>query len=232
MENAQTFETEIVNAAIAIFVKTPSLSSVKTRLAATLGSTAAQEFYLLSLTSVQETVKSANITPYWAVAEESGLDNTLWQSFPSLHTGEGDLGQRQHNVYETLLKRHERVLLIGADAPQLSKQILEQAILALDANDFVIGPARDGGYYLFGGRVATPAEIWTGVPWSTSVTRERLEAALPSAPFHLQVLTDVDTQDDLQFIEAEMPGVLSEQQKHLVEWAKDHAGAAHQSLVV
>ncbi len=211
-----------MSAAIAIFVKTPSLSPVKTRLAAGVGGKAAQEFYLLSLKAVQATVKNVKVTPYWAIAEEGGLDNPLWKSFPGLHTGEGNLGKRQHHIYATLLKTHDRVLLIGADAPQLSKVLLEQAILALDATDFVIGPARDGGYYLFGGRVSTEQEIWTDVPWSTSATRERLEAALPSKPLHLPLLTDVDTQGDLQFIEAEMPGVLSKEQKYLIEWIKDY----------
>lgn len=204
--------------AIAIFVKTPSLSPLKTRLAAGVGDKAAQAFYRLSLNAVQTTVRDVNVTPYWAVAEEGGLDNPLWKHFKSLYTGEGNLGQRQHHVYETLLKKYDQVLLVGADAPQLSKDLLEQAMLALNANDFVIGPARDGGYYLFGGRVSTPAEIWMDVPWSTSMTRERLETGLTSKPFHLPVLTDVDTENDLQYVEAEMLGVLSKQQKQLVEW--------------
>ncbi|PJB71712.1 MAG: hypothetical protein CO093_04550, partial [Alphaproteobacteria bacterium CG_4_9_14_3_um_filter_47_13] len=115
-------------------------------------------------------------------------------------------------------QKHDRVLLIGADAPQLSKDILEQAIVELDTNDFVIGPARDGGYYLFGGRISTEQKIWSSVPWSTSMTRERLEAVLPSKPVHLQILTDVDTKDDLNFIAREMPQKLNNSQKNLIEW--------------
>jgi len=214
-----------MSTAIAIFVKTPSLSPVKTRLAAGVGGKTAHAFYLLSLKAVQATVKDVNVTPYWAVAEEGGLNDPLWQSFSNLHTGNGNLGQRQHHIYETLLNKHDRVLLIGADAPQLSKELVEQAMSALDKNDFVFGPARDGGYYLFGGRVSTLAEAWTDVPWSTSITRERLEAALPSKPFNLPLLTDVDTESDLQFVEAEMPGILSEEQKHLIEWIKAHKHA-------
>lgn len=212
----------MMSTAIAIFVKTPSLSPLKTRLAAGVGNAAAQAFYLLSLKAVQATVHNVNVMPYWAVAEQGGLDNPLWKDFPTLHTGEGGLGQRQHHIYETLLKKHDRVLLIGADAPQLSKKLLEQAMLALDANDFVIGAARDGGYYLFGGRVSTPEAIWTDVPWSTSKTRQRLEAGLASKPFNLPLLTDVDTENDLHFIEEEMPGILSKEQKNLIEWIKNH----------
>ena len=212
----------IMSTAIAIFVKTPSLSPVKTRLAAGIGNDAAQEFYALSLEAVQETVKTVEIVLYWAVAEEKGLTDPLWLGFPTLHTGEGGLGERQHYIYETLLTNYDRVLLIGSDAPQISKDVLEQAIIALDTNDFVIGPARDGGYYLFGGRVSTEQKIWTSVPWSTSMTRERLEAVLPSKPVHLSMLTDVDTEDDLQYIRREMPEQITPEQNRILEWIENY----------
>lgn len=211
-----------MSTAIAIFVKTPSLSPVKTRLTAGIGKEKALEFYQLSLQCVQETVQSASVSAYWAVAEEDGLSNPLWQSFRARWTGEGGLGERQHHMYETLLQKHDRVLLIGADAPQISKDILEQASVALDTNDFVIGPARDGGYYLFGGRVSTEQKIWASVPWSTSMTRERLESVLPSKPVHLQMLTDVDTESDLQYIAQEMPQHKNAQQKQLTDWIENH----------
>jgi len=214
--------------AIAIFVKTPSLSPLKTRLAAGVGEDAAQAFYRLSLKAVEATAQTKKLTPYWAVGEEDGLEHPLWKNFSRLHTGDGNLGQRQHHVYETLLKTHDRVLLIGADAPQLSRDLLEQAMLALDENDFVIGPARDGGYYLFGGRVSTSADVWKNVPWSTAMTRERLEAGLGASIPYLALLTDVDTQSDLQRMVAEMPGALSEPQKQLRAWVKNLRAATTQ----
>lgn len=211
-----------MSTAIAIFVKTPFLSPVKTRLTEGIGEKKSLEFYHLSLKAVQEVVKSVEVIPYWAVAEEKGLTEPLWQDFKALWTGEGGLGERQHHIYETLLQNHDRVLLIGADAPQLSKNILEQAIIALDTHDFVIGPARDGGYYLFGGRISTEQKIWTSVPWSTSMTRERLESVLPKKPAHLQMLTDVDTAGDLDYLAEEMPGDMNNQQKQILEWIEDY----------
>ena len=211
-----------MSTAIAIFVKTPSLSPVKTRLAKSIGKTQALEFYQLSLRCVQETLKSVDIVAYWAVAEENGLAAPLWQDFKPLWTGEGGLGERQHHIYETLLQKHDRVLLIGADAPQISRDIIEKAIIALDTHDFVIGPARDGGYYLFGGRISTEQKIWTSVPWSTSITRERLESVMPSKPIHLDILTDVDTRDDLNFVTQEMPQHKNTMQKQLNDWIENH----------
>ena len=69
--------------------------------------------------------------------------------------GEGDLGARLDCVYAAL--RHggaPAVALLGADAPQLSpKHLAEAGFLALEAGaNFVIGPATDGGFYLFAGK--------------------------------------------------------------------------------
>lgn len=211
-----------MNAAIAIFVKTPSLSPVKTRLAAGLGDATAREFYALSLQAVKETVKTIEPNAYWAVAEEKGLTDPLWRGFPALHTGEGNLGERQYYIYETLLAHHDCVLLIGADAPQISGDMLEQALIELETNDFVIGPARDGGYYLFGGRITTPQKTWQNVPWSTEDTREALEAGLPSKPILLPLLTDVDTAGDLDYLAKEMPEDMNSEQKQILEWIENH----------
>lgn len=211
-----------MSTAIAIFVKTPALSPVKTRLAEGIGNEAAQEFYALSLQAIKETVKAVEAVPYWAVAEEKGLTDPLWLGSPSLHTGDGNLGERQYYIYETLLDNYDRVLLIGADAPQISRDILEQAIIALDTHDFVIGPARDGGYYLFGGRIKTPQKIWGLVPWSTGETRERLESLLPSEPAHLPLLTDVDTENDLKYMHQEMPEHITTEQALILEWIENY----------
>ncbi|MEZ5814265.1 MAG: glycosyltransferase [Alphaproteobacteria bacterium] len=205
-----------MSAAIAIFVKTPGLSSVKTRLAAGIGEAAALEFYDLSVKAVADAARQAEAKTYWAVAEEEGLGH--WLEFKALYTGGGSLGVRQRHVYETLRLEYKNVLLIGADAPQLSPEILNRAIAALENSDFVIGPARDGGYYLFGGRVAVDADIWAQVPWSANDTREVFESLLPSRPFYLSVLTDVDREGNLQAAIGEMPKNVSAAQKAVVDW--------------
>ncbi len=211
-----------MSTAIAIFVKTPSLSPVKTRLAATIGEGGAKEFYGLCLKAVQRTVENIEAVSFWVVAEKEGLDNSLWSAFKTLYAGEGGLGEQQHHIYEELLKTHDRVLLIGADAPQLSPEVIQEAVTSLDAHDFVIGPARDGGYYLFGGRVPLDKKIWIAVPWSSAMTRNRLEAVLPSKSCQLTLLTDVDTQDDLICAAQEMPKNMSAEQKNILNWIENN----------
>ena len=214
-------ETKIMRAALAVFVKTPDLSPLKTRLAAGVGEAIALEFYHLSLKAVETAAQNADVKSYWAVAEEEGLNNPLWSAFETLHTGEGGLGERQHHIYETLLEKHARVILIGADAPQISPKIIEDAITALDAHEFVIGPAYDGGYYLFGGRADVSEHIWTSMRWSSDMTRSEFENALPSKAFQLTFLTDVDEEKDLQVMSNEMPENISQQQQNLIDWIRD-----------
>ena len=204
--------------AIAIFVKTPGVSPLKTRLAATIGKAKAEHFFKLSLKCIVDTLNEIEINPYWAVAEKESLENPLWSDFNRLHTGEGDLGDRQSFVYHELLKVHDAVILIGADAPQLSIKTIEQAIEALKSHDYSIGPADDGGYYLLAGNKEISKEIWSTTPWSDAKTREILTDQLDSKPFELDVLTDVDTEVDLKQILNEMPEQMNASQLALKDW--------------
>jgi len=206
--------------AIAIFVKTPGISPLKTRLAATLGQEKAEEFYRLSLKSIESTLNELPLSPFWAVGEIEGLNDSLWNCFNKMHTGDGDLGDRQSHVYHELLKTHDAVLLIGGDAPQLSAKTLKIAIKQLETEDFVLGPADDGGYYLLGGRKKIRDKVWAETPWSDARTREILIEKLGQTPNQLEFLTDVDTEEDLKKMLDEMPSNLNENQKILKDWAK------------
>ena len=118
--------------AIAIFVKTPGVSPLKTRLAATIGQQRAEHFYQLSLNCIVSTLKTIEINPFWAIAEKESLNHPLWADINRMHTGEGDLGDLQSHVYHELLKTHEGVILIGGDAPQLSEEIIKHAMQSLE----------------------------------------------------------------------------------------------------
>lgn len=205
--------------AIAIFVKTPNLSPLKTRLAAGIGRGGADMFYDLSLRAIEETLSNIDgLYPHWAVGEQDGLNHPLWQKFPAFHTGNGDLGMRQYNVYRQLFKKHDKVLLIGADAPQISSDHIQGAIHALEIHDFVIGPAHDGGYYLFGGRIPTDKSVWNNITWSAETTRQELESKLGTDIYHLPFLTDIDHKNDLDILLTEMPNDKNEAQINLIDW--------------
>ncbi len=191
-----------MSAALAIFVKTPDLSPVKTRLAAAIGRDAAQRFHRRAADRIAATACAvgAVLTPYWAVAEADGLDDDQWQSLPRSWQGEGDLGARMARVYDTLLDRHGSALLIGADVPQVTPDDLIAAIAAVQRTDnpWVLGPAADGGFWLVGGHLPIPIAAWRDTPWSQPDTAVRFASALESAPTWLRTLRDVDSVDDLE----------------------------------
>ena len=163
--------------AIAVFVKTPGLSPVKTRLAAKLGQENAEAFHLASSRSVSSIVQTlstlADIQSYYAVAEESALKHHYWQDLPCLWQGEGGLGERMAHIYQTLLAKHDFVILVGADIPQMTSIDLLAATAWLPHNEqarLAFGPSDDGGFWLFGGNCKIPHTIWTDVAYSKADT--------------------------------------------------------------
>lgn len=185
-------------------VKTPTLSPVKTRLAAEIGGLRAEAFYLSSaeaVASVAREVLGTQLTTYWAVAEPQALRGTAWLDLPRLAQGEGGLGQRMAHVYRALRKAHAAALLIGADAPQITREMLFLAMrwLSLPGPRLVIGPARDGGFWMFGGNCDLPDEAWTEASYSAAQTRREFVAAMHGQGEWLQLdeLSDVDHAADL-----------------------------------
>ena len=221
--------------ALAIFVKTPGLSSVKTRLAAGIGAELAAEFYRLAVEAVRALARNAGselgLIPYWAVAEEAGLNHPAWSDLDRIWQGEGGLGTRLHTVYQQLLEKHAAVLLIGADSPQLDGGLLRSAVTELHrdgsvggAAPFVLGRTDDGGYYLFGGRQPVSREIFETVPYSVATTADAFARHLrPLGAIHeLPRLCDVDTVADLIELgqyHSTRPVLLPEQIR-VIEWAK------------
>jgi glycosyltransferase A (GT-A) superfamily protein (DUF2064 family) len=202
-----------LSAALAIFVKTPGLSPIKTRLAQALGDAAAGEFYRLSVNAIAAIARNTfaagvGLTPYWAVAEHAALGHADWQKFPVLWQGTGELADRLEHVHDELRTRHEQVLLIGADAPQICSADLSAALAALrdPAMPFALGRARDGGFWLLGSRVEIPRRVWQAVRYSDSRTADELSVALGALGgiAYLPQLTDVDTADDFPHLASEL----------------------------
>lgn len=205
---------------IAIFVKTPGLSAVKSRLAGEIGAEKALAFYRQAVRATAETVHGFLAAhPHWqarfVVAERAGCGNPLWQDFPARYSGGGNLAQRLHRVLQALVTVHGRALMIGADSPQITRADLEAAAAALHRRDWVIGPAADGGFWCLGSRIVLPPAVWQAAPFDrhhdggSGRVREALitaaaRAGIP-APALLRTLHDVDHAADLEAVEAEWP---------------------------
>jgi glycosyltransferase A (GT-A) superfamily protein (DUF2064 family) len=227
----------------AVFVKTPGLSPLKTRLAAAIGKDAAAEFHRLSAAAVasvltvaaSEGVRGAEaatrIEPHWAVAEAEALGT--WPGFPNVGQGAGELGARLAHVYDGMRRGGERVpVLLGADAPQLAPTTFASVTRALDDGaTFVLGPAADGGFYLLAGTAAIPPELWERVPYSSPETAAVLTRELEALPTRsaearvarLETLVDVDTAEDLAPLARALEALSSptREQRALLRWLQD-----------
>jgi len=192
---------------LAIFVKTPGLSPVKTRLAAGIGADS-ERWYRLAVDAVKSVVLEAQtragINAYWAVAESEGMQNSLWQSLPRLaqsDDSQAGLGERMGRVMRMLIRQHGFGILLGADAPQICAGDIEAAAEFLNNEKprLVLGPASDGGFWCVGSNVKLPIELWQSVNYSQPETyRDFVSAFSPHAEiFNLGFLSDVDEVGDL-----------------------------------
>lgn len=169
-----------MSGAIAVFVKTPGFSSVKTRLAVKLGKEKAEAFHLTSSRAVSSVVQalsqSDDVRSYYAVAEKQALTHEYWQDLPCVWQGNGGLGERMAHIYQSLLTKHDFVMLVGADIPQMTTEELLKASTWLSHEEqgrFAFAPSVDGGFWLFGGNVEIPQALWTDVTYSEADTGDQ-----------------------------------------------------------
>ncbi|PIV32480.1 MAG: hypothetical protein COS34_12910 [Lysobacterales bacterium CG02_land_8_20_14_3_00_62_12] len=189
---------------LAIFVKTPGHSALKTRLAAGIGGSAATGWYQAAAVAVMEVAETAaanvGLHVYWAIAEAAALDDPAWRGAARIGQGEGGLGTRMARVHRQLLERHGFALLIGADAPQLAADELRRAACWLQSPlpRAVIGLATDGGFWLFGSNRPLATANWEAVTYSQADSAQQFRAQMQNCGdwLELGVLGDVDTAAD------------------------------------
>ncbi len=195
--------------ALLIFAKNPVAGKVKTRLAATIGNEAALAVYLqlLSYTvGISSEVDADKFVFYSDHIEQEDLwDNQLF--FKQIQQG-NDLGERMKNALAVLFnKGYSKIVIIGTDCPELSREIISDAFKSLEEQDIVIGPAHDGGYYLLGMK-QLHATLFENINWSTNtVLAETLVKceALQMDYALLRTLRDIDRSEDLKYFQIVTP---------------------------
>jgi hypothetical protein len=180
--------------------KYPTPGRVKTRLAEAIGAAAACALYTAFLRDLAVRLGGGPWRLVWAVDPPgSDLSVILGGEGRCIDQRGADLGARMRHCFEELFAAGAgRVVMIGADAPHLSRQTVSAALTALDEHDVSIVPTRDGGYCLIGLRAAV--DLFTGVAMGTAAvwaqTRERI-ARLGLCAAVLPETFDVDDAADL-----------------------------------
>ncbi len=194
--------------AVAIFVKTPGLSPVKTRLAGSMGGEWARAWHERAARVTAEVARTAlqelGVRIFWAVAEPGGLEDRRWQDLPRIVQAGKDLGERMGTIHARLTREHGWCLLLGADAPQLDGAQLARAAgwLGQQRPAQVLGPARDGGFWTYGANTVPPAGAWRQVVYSRSDTAARFKSAMADCGnwLELDTLTDLDQCEDIDTV--------------------------------
>ncbi len=185
--------------ALLIFVKSPIVGEVKTRLAASIGNEKAIEVYQELLKHTRDIIKKVDAKPQIWYGNHIPTDD-IWSDYPRFEQPEGDLGAKMKYAFITALQSYAKVVLIGSDCPELSTHHLQEAFQLLENNDVVLGPATDGGYYLIGMKQMHDT-LFTDIVWSTVEVLDQTVQKIVKAGLSyalLEPLTDIDTVEDLR----------------------------------
>ncbi len=187
---------------ILVFLKPFEAGYVKTRLAATIGNNQALKVYrhLVEHTILQLHQMSHTTDVVLCYSRQPASNELSNADFPHMLQKGEDLGSRMLHALEWAHDRkYKKKIIIGTDCYDLTSEILEQAIRALQTKEVVLGPAEDGGYFLIGMKMPHP-DLFTDIPWSTSgvlsATEEVLVRMQPDW-LALPTLTDIDQEQDL-----------------------------------
>jgi len=206
-EKAVQFEFLNSKNLLLIFTRNPELGKCKTRLAATVGDHSALEIYKFLLEHTAGITKNTPATKqvFYSekIWEKDTWDTTIYDK--KLQKG-SDLGERMYHAFlEGFNSGFERIIVIGSDMYDLSQDDLENAFTRLNTNDYVIGPATDGGYYLLGMKTLDK-DIFKNKEWGTSTVLKDTLNHLKETKLHLlEAKNDVDIYDDIKDIDALKP---------------------------
>ena len=213
-----------MSCAIAVMAKAPRPGHSKTRLSPPLTPDEARDMSAAFLRDITQNIRDAaqrvDIVGYVAYAPfgcEPLFDGILAVGTQLLLAdGAGDMppgvdgfGRSLLHATRALFARgHGAVCVLNSDSPTLPTACLVQAAqhLAGGADQVVLGPAEDGGYYLLG-TTALHAQLYAGVDWSTGrvAAQTRAAAAGIGLPAHeLPPWYDVDDRAALHRLLADL----------------------------
>jgi len=184
--------------------------TVKTRLARSIGDDRASQLYhrfVITLLARFQEMGDRRIVAYSPIerhAEFTAVTPESWELTPQ---SSGNLGRRMNLFFDSHLVGHEdRVVLIGTDSPTMPAQCIDDAFAALRTHPVVLGPSRDGGYYLVGAAGKVPP-IFADIDWSTPSVWQQTVDRLGNAGCRfaeLPLWSDVDDLADLARIADEL----------------------------
>lgn len=198
--------------ALILFTKAPRPGHVKTRLQPPLSPQAAADLYRAFVLDILSAAKALSGVTLIVACHPSRSDpffSRLADQFGvELIDQEGeDLGLRMRRALESAGRRgFFRTVLIGTDSPTLPMTFVREAFNRLNKHELVLGPSRDGGYYLIGCRDRVPP-LFENMPWGSEAVLTRTLERVNELKLDCGLLPlwyDVDTPADLRWLAAHL----------------------------
>ena len=194
---------------IIIFTRFPEPGKTKTRLIPVFGEEGAADLQRCMTEDTLERVlrlnkeRSISIEIHYEGGNSEVMKRWFGKDVVCQPQESGHLGERMLRAFmKSFDVGYERVLIIGTDSPDLSIHLLQNAFDALSHSDVIIGPARDGGYYLIGFRKNDfSPEVFEGIDWGTDKVFKKTLNFLKKTGSKIHLLpkwNDVDTLNDLK----------------------------------
>lgn len=146
-------------------------------------------FKVLNVHTIKEVKKTG--LPYYVVSEKEQIGNSFGERFTNAI----------ENIYE---KGFENIITIGNDTPHLNSKHLFKALKKLEQNDIVLGPSKDGGFYLMGLKKSCfNKDTFLKLPWQTSGLNRSISKLKASKKVNLsalETLSDIDSQEDIKTV--------------------------------
>ena len=197
------------NRVLVIMAKAPKPGMVKTRLSQSLPSPAITELYrcLLEDTfALAKSLTSVEVAVMCPEPDREELAKLLGNTVEIVaQKGEG-LAAGLTYVFRHFTADQQHVIAFNSDSPHLSPSVLVSAFELLAANDVVVGPTHDGGYYLVGAKAAYPS-LFEGDGMGTTSALDRLLArtkVLELSTGFTEPFYDVDVAGDLMRLAREL----------------------------
>lgn len=189
---------------VAIFAKQPIPGQVKTRLARSIGESAAASLYAAMLedtvSAVAESGAARVLVLHQGAEPRRWLPAGLPAGWELAHQAPGDLGARlAAGVAEAAGRAMLPLLMLGSDSPDLPRELLASALSLASTHDLVLGPTADGGVWCIGLRADRPG-LFIDIPWSQPGTGEALRNRALELGLKIGELPqwrDVDVWEDL-----------------------------------
>jgi rSAM/selenodomain-associated transferase 1 len=183
-----------------VMVKEPLPGRVKTRLGRDIGVIPATWWFRHQTRRLIRRLSDPRWNLMIAVSPDyQGLISRFWpKGIGRIGQGTGDLRARM--AYILAAPHRGPVCIIGGDIPGVQPQHIATAFRTLGQNEFVFGPATDGGFWLVGAKrvKAIPPRLFEGIEWSTPQTLDDTVRSLGEVRVGFaDRLSDVDTKNDL-----------------------------------